>query len=234
MNERSGSNAVIIGCGDHGVVALRILQASGTTVSGFLDDDPSTWGTNVVDLPVLGDATWLRSKGGHTAVFVAIGANTARSRVAAGLRAQGVRVISAIHPSAVLMNGVRRGLGAFVGAGAVVVSGSVIGDDVIVNTGATIDHDSVVEDGAHIAPGVHTGGRVRIGEGSLVGIGASLGAGVIIGPGSVVGAGSVVLQDVPAGVVVAGVPARVIRELDGEIDWGHVLRPRARSESTER
>lgn len=38
--------------------------------------------------------------------------------------------------------------------------------------------------------------------------------GVTIGRGSVVGAGSVVVKDVPAGVVVAGNPARVVKDLE--------------------
>jgi acetyltransferase-like isoleucine patch superfamily enzyme len=38
--------------------------------------------------------------------------------------------------------------------------------------------------------------------------------GVTIGRGSVVGAGSVVTRDVPAGVVVAGNPATVVKELE--------------------
>lgn len=37
--------------------------------------------------------------------------------------------------------------------------------------------------------------------------------GVTIGAGSVVGAGSIVTRDVPSGVIVAGNPARIIREL---------------------
>lgn len=36
--------------------------------------------------------------------------------------------------------------------------------------------------------------------------------GVTIGRGSVIGAGSVVTQDVPAGVIAAGNPAKVVRE----------------------
>ena len=38
--------------------------------------------------------------------------------------------------------------------------------------------------------------------------------GVTIGQGSVIGAGSVVSSDIPAGVIAAGNPARVIRNVD--------------------
>jgi maltose O-acetyltransferase len=37
---------------------------------------------------------------------------------------------------------------------------------------------------------------------------------VTIGADTVVGAGAVVTRDLPAGVVAAGVPARVLREID--------------------
>ena len=40
--------------------------------------------------------------------------------------------------------------------------------------------------------------------------------GVQIGSGSVVAAGAIVTQDVPENVVVAGVPARVIKEIDSQ------------------
>ena len=38
--------------------------------------------------------------------------------------------------------------------------------------------------------------------------------GVSIGRGSVIGAGAIVTRDVPAGVIVAGNPARIIRALN--------------------
>ncbi|CAN1210740.1 gamma carbonic anhydrase family protein [Tumidithrix helvetica PCC 7403] len=54
---------------------------------------------------------------------------------------------------------------------------------------------------------------LEIGRGSLIGIGAIVLEGVKVGAGSIVGAGAVVTKDVPAGVVVAGVPAKVLRSL---------------------
>jgi len=55
---------------------------------------------------------------------------------------------------------------------------------------------------------------ISIGADVWIGAGAIVGPGVTIGEGSTIGAGSVVLQDVPAYVVAAGNPARVIRSIE--------------------
>ena len=44
--------------------------------------------------------------------------------------------------------------------------------------------------------------------------------GVTIGDNTVIGAGSVVAEDIPSGVLAAGVPCKVIRQIDrGKIEW---------------
>jgi acetyltransferase-like isoleucine patch superfamily enzyme len=50
-------------------------------------------------------------------------------------------------------------------------------------------------------------------RGATIGTGCTILCGVVIGENAMVGAGSVVVRDVPANAVVAGNPARVIREL---------------------
>jgi serine acetyltransferase len=54
-------------------------------------------------------------------------------------------------------------------------------------------------------------GRVRVGAGAFIGMGAKIIQCLSVGDEATVGAGAVVLADVPPGVTVAGVPARVIR-----------------------
>ena len=58
-------------------------------------------------------------------------------------------------------------------------------------------------------------GPVVIGQGTFVGVGSIICSGVSIGDGCYVGAGSVVMEDMPAGYLIAGNPARAIRPLHG-------------------
>lgn len=59
---------------------------------------------------------------------------------------------------------------------------------------------------------------IVIGDDVWIGAGAVILPGVSIGPGAVVGALALVRHDVPAGAVVAGVPARVIRYRAGQAE----------------
>ena len=93
-------------------------------------------------------------------------------------------------------------------AGVVVQPGSCLGENVIVNTGARVDHDCLVDAHAHIAPGAILCGNVQIGKGAHIGTGANILPGKKVGAGSIVGAGAVVVDDVPPGITVVGIPAR--------------------------
>jgi maltose O-acetyltransferase len=63
------------------------------------------------------------------------------------------------------------------------------------------------------AAGIETAAPVTIGDDVWIGAGAIVCPGVSVGAGSVIGAGAVVAADVPAAVVAAGNPCRVVREL---------------------
>jgi acetyltransferase-like isoleucine patch superfamily enzyme len=57
---------------------------------------------------------------------------------------------------------------------------------------------------------------ITVEDGAWIGAGAIVVDGVRVGARAVVGAGAVVTRDVPPRTLAAGVPARVIRQLDGQ------------------
>lgn len=88
------------------------------------------------------------------------------------------------------------------------------GGDVRIGSGCLIAWDVVIMDrDYHRLDGADEVGRpVRIGDRVWIGCRAIVLSGVEIGAGAVVAAGSVVTADVPAGTLVGGNPARVIRD----------------------
>jgi len=92
-----------------------------------------------------------------------------------------------------------------------------IGDHVMFANGCFVgDSDHRYDDPDR--PVTHQGfeprGPVRIGASCWFGVNCVVTGGVEIGERAVIGANSVVTQDIPAGVIAAGAPARVIREIE--------------------
>ena len=133
-----------------------------------------------------------------------------------------------VHPSAVLIGDVIVGPGCYVGPCA-----SLRGDfgRLILEAGANLQDtcvmhgfpgtDTVVEENGHIGHGAVLHG-CRIGKNALIGMNAVIMDNAVIGEASIVAASAFVKasQEIPAGMLVAGVPAKVIRPLsEEEIAW---------------
>ncbi len=146
-----------------------------------------------------------------------------------------------IRASSLRLAGVSIGVGTVIGGGIRIVGVGRIEDRVTIgarswiNAGCYLDVSAPIEIGADVAigqqvliltqthrlgpprrrAGALTAAPVSIGDGCWVGARAIILPGVTIGAGAVVAAGSVVREDVAADVLVAGVPARRVRALDG-------------------
>ena len=88
-----------------------------------------------------------------------------------------------------------------------------IGDEVQFGPGVHIYTAGHPLDAATRRKGLEFAKAVTIGNGAWLGGGAIVCPGVTIGENSVIGAGSVVTKDIPADVVAAGNPCRVLRSI---------------------
>lgn len=208
----TNSTLIVFGSGGHAKVVIDAAERQGIKQILVADDAEKSWGAHLMGYRILGGRETLLQLDVRPSAIAAIGDNTARMHIAGWLEANGFKLATIIHPSVQIARGARIGHGSFLVAGAVVNSDAVIGSNVIINTGATVDHDCVIGDGAHLAPGVHVCGQVEIGSGSFLGVGAVVIPRVRIGANCVVGAGSTVLNHVADGAIVAGVPARSMRQ----------------------
>jgi len=102
-----------------------------------------------------------------------------------------------------------------------ICEGVTIEDNVFVGHGVTFINDSYPR--ATNPDGelqTETDWRVEptlVKKGASIGSGATILSTVVIGENAIIGAGSVVTKDVPAGAIVAGNPARLLRQADGEL-----------------
>jgi len=133
-----------------------------------------------------------------------------------------------------------KGIKARIEPGAIIRDQVEIGDNAVIMMGAVINIGSVVGEGTMIDMNVVLGGRATVGKNCHIGAGAVLAGvieppsakpvvieddvviganavvleGVTVGKGAVVAAGAVVVDDVEPYTVVAGTPARKIKDID--------------------
>lgn len=198
----------VIGAGGHAKVVVSTVQAAGYSIRAIFDDDSRKWGVELLGIAVEGSTAEIERLG-PARLVLAIGDNASRRAFAEQFK--GADWVTAVHPDAFVHPSVQLDPGTMVFAGAVIQPDTVVRAHSIINTGATVDHDCIIGYCAHVAPGAHLAGGVRLGEGVFLGIGSSAIPEVKIGRWAVVGAGGVVINDLPAGVVATGVPAKPLK-----------------------
>ena len=127
-----------------------------------------------------------------------------------------------IEPGALIRDNVTIGKNAVIMMGAVINIGAIIGEGTMIDMGAVLGGRATVGKNCHVGAGAVLAGVIEpasakpviVEDGVLIGANAVVIEGVHIGEGAVVAAGAVVIEDVPANAVVAGCPARVIKQKD--------------------
>ena len=127
-----------------------------------------------------------------------------------------------IEPGAIIREQVEIGRNAVIMMGAIINIGAVIGEGTMIDMGAVLGGRATVGRNCHIGAGTVLAGVIEpasatpviIEDNVMIGANAVVIEGCRVGHDAVVAAGAIVVSDVPAGAVVAGCPAKIIKMKD--------------------
>lgn len=196
----------IYGCGGHAKVVAATARLVGYEIAGFWEDSGERvgmdfFGSKVIDFEDVPQGA---------EIFVAFGNNQVRLEKGLKLK-ENYRISTLIHPSAQISEGVKIGVGTYIGALANIDPDCKIGEFCIVNNGANISHETILHDGCHVCGGSQTAGQCSIGRCSMLGIGSCVIEKRSIGANSCIGAGAAVIHDLPDNITAVGTPAEIIK-----------------------
>jgi len=150
-----------------------------------------------------------------------------------GLRVQKLRWLASFHPDSRVRTEALRASGVEVGEKVFISIGLVVLDDYrgIVSIGdrvafgnyvsliaASAPNDSILSQNPEVKSKLIKFEPIKIGADAWIGAGSIILPGVTIGERAIIGAGAVISKDVPCAAIVAGIPGRVIRTIEGELE----------------
>jgi UDP-perosamine 4-acetyltransferase len=200
INTQPSGTLVIYGGWFFGRVVAETAELVGWTVAGFVDPDPPEWVTALSCVP------------DNTFAIVAIGNNTQRAFVQGKVLERGRSLVSIVHPTASVSRSATLNAGCYLAEHAAIRSNSFVGAGTILNTGSVVSHDCHIGSFVTFGPNAASASHVSIGARTMLGVGACVRPHTKIGADCEVGAGGAVVDNIPDGITVAGVPAKPIEK----------------------
>ncbi len=207
-------NLIIINAGNFGreVYAwARQVPQHGTEwkIKGFLDNRKDILNNYNYEVPIL-SAPEDYEPGPDDLFVCSIGYPKEKKEYCDLIMKRGGNFTNIIHPTAVMAENVKIGIGVILCPYVVVSADTVIGNFVSVNLFVSVGHDVTIGDYCQINPNASLGGYAVIGESVDIGSNAAVLPEAVVEESATVGAGSVVLRKVNANQTVFGVPAKPV------------------------
>lgn len=203
---------IIIGAGGFGREVYAWAKQSKETgslwkIKGFLDDNKNALAGYKYDVGIISGIEKYIPKAEDLFVC-AIGNPKLKKKITSIILKKGGLFANVIHPTVVLGENVRLGIGIILCPYAVIDSDSVLGDFVTVNLHSHIGHDAKIGNWCEIGPSCAINGKVTLEKSVFIGSHGVILPGSSVGEGAIVGAGSVAIGNVKSHVTVFGIPAK--------------------------
>lgn len=206
---------IVYGAGEFGSLIANVLSYhNDLIIAAYGDDNHEKAGTFINNAPVLNQnelIEFAKSNSIETAI-AAIGNNIVRGEKYDFLKKSGFKMLSIVHPKALIDTEVVFGDNVIIEMGTAIHTHSQIGNNVFLGGDALIGHHNIIGDHVLVGGNVSFGGAVVVEDYASFGVGSSIKPGIKIGKGAVVGVGAAVIKDVPPNTTVVGVPAKPIQK----------------------
>lgn len=204
---------IFIGAGGYAKSVLDSLDTEQYEFCGFIDNFKPIGSTHL-GFPILAKSLDEFEQRAQYCFFISIGNNENRLEKFFKLQQYQCEIINVVDKSAIVSSYSRLGIGVFVGKMAIVNAGVTVGDDVIINTKSLVEHGCCIGNHSNISTNATLNGDVIVEDYCFVGSSSVVTGQLRIGESSIVGAGAVVVRNVEPRTVVAGVPAKFIKEVE--------------------
>jgi len=126
------------------------------------------------------------------------------------LKTNGRRLLSVVHPSAVISPSSRIDEGVFIYSGCIIDMNVIIQSGCILYNGSTVAHDTELETSCFLAPRVTIAGCTHIKSRTFLGVGTCVANALTIGQDCQIGAGSLVQKNLPDSTSGIGNPFHIL------------------------
>lgn len=147
--------------------------------------------------------------------LLTMGDSKIRTELSKKIISKGGLVPTLIHPTSIISNFAKiSDVGVYISAFSFVQADSFVGDNTVILSHVNISHTTHIGKGCFLAGGSIIGAYTNMEDNVFIGQGALSISGKVatIGHDAYVGARSLLTKNVPPNTVVAGIPAKVIRE----------------------
>jgi UDP-perosamine 4-acetyltransferase len=204
----------ILGVGHNTAVYIDLVESLGYEILGLFHYDDSRTGEVDHGFSILGSFEDMFAQGVQGKNFaLSMGNNSIREELFNRIISNGGNVPTLIHPTAMVSRFAQLGTGVVCHMNVIVHPDVIVGDNSVLSFDSSVSHVSSVGKNCYIAAKALIGAYVHIEDNVFIGLSATVVSGKVerIGSHSIIGAGALVINTVPCNVVVAGVPAKVLK-----------------------